>query len=386
MLATILDPVHLRAPRSAYVHVPFCVHRCGYCDFTLVAGKDQLIDDYLRALALQLRSVLGDERPELDTLYFGGGTPTHLSVTQLERLFTLVASHVRLTPGAEFTVEANPVDLDAERIDRLAAAGVNRISLGVQSFDADILALLERDHREPQIVAGLERLRARIDNVSIDLIFGVPGQSLDLWRTTLEQAISLRPRHVSTYGLTFERGTAFWSRREKGLLRPAPEELEGDMYALAMEQLPAAGWEQYEISSFATAGFRSRHNQVYWSGLPYHGFGPGAARYLQGIREREHRSVTNWLANVLAGRSTVAEREQLSDEDRARERLVLGLRRTEGIEGAQFSRETGFAFRELAGPAMDRFLQQGLLEERDGWLRLSRAGRFVADAVIVELL
>src|SRR5690606_8239230 len=150
-----------------------------------------------------------------------------------------------------------------------------------------------------------------------------------------------------------------WSRREKGVLRPMDEELERDMYALAMDRLPAAGWEQYEISSFAIPGFRSRHNQVYWSGLPYHGFGPGAARYLQGVREREHRSVTTWIAAALAERPTVTEHEQLSDEDRARERLVLGLRRIGGVEGAPFLRETGFTIRELAGPAVERFLQQG---------------------------
>jgi oxygen-independent coproporphyrinogen III oxidase len=297
----IPDPVHLQTPRAAYVHVPFCAHRCGYCDFTLVAGKDHLIESYLSALERELAGTVegtAGRGAKLDTLYFGGGTPSHLSPAQLCRLFELVLSRWELSPGSEFTIEANPVDLTDERIGVLAEYGVNRISLGVQSFDDQLLAVLERNHHGSTIGEVLKRLRGTIDNVSFDLIFAVPGQTLELWRDSLRQTVELGARHVSTYGLTFEKGTSFWSRRQTGGLQAAPEELEREMYAHAMSFLQSRGFQQYEISSFALPGFRSRHNQVYWSGRPYLAFGPGASRFIDGVRETNHRSVTTWLQRI----------------------------------------------------------------------------------------
>ena len=369
-------------PRSAYIHVPFCAHRCGYCDFTLVAGRDDLIDAYLEALAIELTKL---ERPcEVDTLFFGGGTPTHLPAPELERLMTLARRWFPPAPGAEICVEANPAGLDDVKIAVLAQAGVNRVSLGVQSFDDAVLKLLERDHRGAEVPAVVERVRRRIPNIGLDLIFGVPGQSFGLWRDTLAQAIALRPTHVSTYGLTFEKGTAFQSRLNKGLLQRCDEEVERQMYELAMDELPRAGLEQYELSNFARPGFRSRHNEVYWAGRPFFGFGPGAARYAAGRRELNHRSVTTWINRVLAGQSPIAESEELSAEGRARELVMLNLRRGEGIHLAQFREQTGFDFRQLAGEALPRHLRQGLLEECDGHIRLTREGRFLADTVFAE--
>ena len=247
-------------PRAAYLHVPFCAHRCGYCDFTLVAGRDDLTDDYLRAMSVELASL--ERAREVDTVFFGGGTPTHLPPKQLAGLLELTRKWFVLAPGYEWSVEANPFGLSDEKIELLADAGVNRISLGVQSFDADVLKLLERDHRADEVVSAVERIRRRIENVGLDLIFGVPGQSFDLWRETLSKAIKLKPTHLSTYGLTFEKGTAFWTRREKGALAQLPDELERDMYAATMSDLAAAGFEHYEISNFARPGFRCRHNQT----------------------------------------------------------------------------------------------------------------------------
>src|SRR5580700_6155530 len=339
-------------PRSAYIHVPFCVHRCGYCDFTLVARRDDLIDAYLEALAIDLAQL---ELPrEVDTLFFGGGTPTHLPADQLRRLLNLTLRWFVPATGAEVCVEANPAGLDDAKIAVLAEAGVNRVSLGVQSFDAGILELLERDHRGPEIPAVVERVRRSIPNLGLDLIFGVPGQSIDLWRATLKAALALEPTHLSTYGLTFEKGTAFQSRLNKGLLDRCEEESERQMYALAMDELPRAGFEQYELSNFARPGFRCRHNEVYWAGTPFFGFGPGAARYAAGRRELNHRSVTTWINRVLAGQSPIAESEELSPEGRARELIMLNLRRCEGLALGGFQEQTGFDFRELAGDALSR--------------------------------
>jgi oxygen-independent coproporphyrinogen-3 oxidase len=371
-------------PRSVYIHVPFCAHRCGYCDFTLVAGREELIGDYLRGLEWELSRL---ERPrDVETLFVGGGTPSHLPPPQLARLMELLRQWYRLAEDCEFSVEANPAGFDQAKIDVLLDAGVNRVSLGVQSFDDPMLSLLERDHHAADVVTVMERLRGRCANVSFDLIFGVPGQTLPLWRETLKRAIELGPTHVSTYGLTFERGTSFWSRRRKGQIVAAPEELERAMYAAAMDDLAAAGFEQYEISSFARPGYRCRHNQVYWSGRPYFGFGPGAARYINGRRESNHRSVTTWLKRVLAGESPVGDAETLSPEERARERIVLGLRRTEGLDRDEFRRETGFDVEMLAAAALARHHRAGLLEIIGSRIRLTREGRFLADSVIVDFL
>lgn len=371
-------------PTAAYIHVPFCAHRCGYCDFTLVAGKDHLAGDYLRALEIELTSL---ERPrQVETLFLGGGTPTHLSAPHLERLLTLVRRWFEPVPGCEFSVEANPAGLDQEKIGLLAAHGVNRVSLGAQSFDEAILTILERDHDAAKIERAVALLKEHTDNISLDLIFGVPGQSLDLWRETLAQTLALGPRHVSTYGLTFEKGTAFWSRRAKGTLQPANDELERAMYALAMDMLPAAGFEQYELSNFAQPGFQCRHNETYWAGMPYYGFGPGAARYLGGRRTTNHRSVTTWIARVLSGKSAIGDVDELSPADRARETLIVALRRARGVNRVEFRATTGFDLDELAGKPIARHLAMGLLESTPEAVRLTREGRFLADSVIVDLV
>ncbi|MGH9172723.1 MAG: coproporphyrinogen-III oxidase family protein, partial [Vicinamibacterales bacterium] len=246
--------------------------------------------------------------------------------------------------------------------------------------------LLERDHREADIVSAVERLRPRIGNISLDLIFGVPGQSLDSWEQSLSRTVKLQPTHVSAYGLTFEKGTAFWSRRRQGTLTPLPDDRERAMYAQAMDRLPAAGLEQYELSNFARPGFRCRHNEGYWQGRPHFAFGPGAVSYLDGMRATNHRSVTTWLRRVLAGQSPIAETERLEPEDRARELLVIGLRTCGGVDRDDFRRRTGFDLHALAGEAIRKHQSFGLLEDDARRLRLTREGRFVADSVIVDLL
>ena len=371
-------------PRAAYLHVPFCVHRCGYCDFTLLAGRDDLAGDYLRALELELRQL---EQPrEVDTLFFGGGTPTHLAEAELARLLELAREWFRLAPGGEFSVEANPAGLTDEKLRLMADAGVNRVSLGVQSFDEGLLKLLERDHRESEILDAVAGLRERFENFSLDLIFALPGQTLTHWRETLRRAIELRPTHLSTYGLTFEKGTAFWSRREKGAIEQLPNELERDMYAAAMDDLATAGFEQYEISNFSRPGFRCRHNQTYWRALPYFGFGPGAARYILGRRESNHRSTTTWIKRVLAGQSGVAMSEELDPEHRAREAIVLGLRQFDGIRRDEFQTLTGFDLDSLVSETIRREVAAGRIEDFGEGIRITREGRFFADPVMIAFL
>jgi oxygen-independent coproporphyrinogen-3 oxidase len=367
------------AARSAYIHVPFCRHRCGYCNFTLVAGRDDLIDAYLGALDREL-SWLGGPRP-VKTLFLGGGTPTHLPPHQLERLLAIARERFVLDAGGEFSVEANPIDIDEERVRVLAAAGVNRISLGAQSFNSAKLKLLERDHSAEQIQAAIAHCRNSIASISLDLIFGVPDESLEDWQADLRSALALTPDHLSTYGLTFERGTSFWSRLQRGELGKTDEEIEGQMYEWAIDTLTAAGFEHYEVSNFARVGHRSRHNETYWTGGEFYAAGPGAARYIDGRREVNHRSTTTYLQRVLAGQSPVAESEQLGPEDAARERLVFGLRRLQGIDAAIFETSTGYSVETLGGPALREYLQLGFLKQEAAHLKLTRRGLLVSDAL-----
>ena len=372
----------VESPISAYIHVPFCAHRCGYCDFTLVARRDDLIEPYLTALAQDLES-LGEPRP-VETLFFGGGTPTRLTPAQLDTLTKLTARWFLLGAGGEFSVEANPAALDEQRLAVLSNAGVNRISLGIQSFDDRTLTFLERDHRSAELPAVVNRIRTRFSNFGIDLIFGVPGQTLESWRETLQRATDLGPTHISTYGLTFEKGTTFWSRRNRSEFAAAPEELERDMYAAAMDDLSAAGFVHYELSNFAQPGFECRHNQMYWRRGEYYGHGPGAVRLLKGRREMNHRSVSTWIHRLQTGISPIAEIEELEPAAAAREGAILGLRRTSGIDRRQFLMQFGIELDLLCGDAIQQHLRQGLLEDFGTGVRLTREGRFLADSVMVD--
>jgi oxygen-independent coproporphyrinogen-3 oxidase len=371
-------------PRAAYVHVPFCHHRCGYCNFTLVTGRDDLVGDYLRAIAIEVATT--EPKREVDTLYFGGGTPTYLKPDQIRQLTSSVLHRHPLASGHEFTIEANPADVDPTMIKTLGALAVTRLSLGGQSFRAEKLQLLERDHAAADIRRVVAFAHEAKMQVALDLIFATPGETLGEWAADLEAALALGPHHVSTYGLTFERGTAFWGRRLRGEFAEVDEELQRDMYALAIDRLAAAGYEQYEVSNFARPGCRSRHNQVYWSGKGYFAYGPGAASYMDGVRKTNHRSTTTYLRRVLNGSSPIAEREELSSEARARELLVFGLRRMEGVSRREFSRQTGFECDDLVAAPLRKFIDLGLLADDGERIRLTREGLFVSDAMWPEML
>ena len=367
-------------PRAAYIHVPFCRHRCGYCNFTVVAGRDDLVPRFLEALEREL-SALGDPK-EVDTLFIGGGTPTLLEPADLQRLLAIITAWHPLAAGGEFSLEANPECFDQARAACLAAAGVNRISLGAQSFNREKLRRLERSHTAAEITRSVELARAAGASVSLDLIFAAPHETLEDWRADVQAAVALEPDHISTYGLTFERGTTFWGRLSRGELSQADEELERTMYAEGIDLLTAAGFEHYEVSNFARPSHRCRHNQVYWDAAPYYAAGPGAARYVNGCRQVNHRSTTTWMKRVLAGQSPVAESETLPPEDRAREALVLGLRRIEGVALDAFAQRFGYSAEALFGAeTLQALVDQGLLACADGRLRLTREGLFVSDSI-----
>lgn len=371
-------------PRSAYLHVPFCARRCGYCNFAVVAGRDDLQDAYLKAIAFELAS-LGRPRP-VDTLYFGGGTPTQLALSRFEDLCRVALQWFELRPGYEWTVEANPLDVTPELIDVLGRHGVNRVSLGGQSFEPGKLALLERDHTPQQVPTAVTLLRQAGISVALDLIFAAPGESLEAWQADVAAALRLAPQHLSTYGLTIEKGTSFWTRQAKGKLEELDEEVQRSMYLHAIDALTDAGFEHYEVSNFARPGCRSRHNEAYWAGVGYFAAGPGATRYVDGVRQTNHRSTTTYIKRVLRGEAPVAESETLLPENRARERLVFGLRRLEGVRRDAFHAATGYTIEGLAGPAIDRFVELGVLHSDAERVRLTREGLLVSDSLWPDLL
>jgi len=375
------------SPRSVYIHVPFCAHRCGYCNFTLVAGRLDLAEPYLAAIERELAGLAEPHEPRpVDTLFFGGGTPTQLSPPQLSRLLQSVLRWHQPAAGYEFNIEANPADVTPELIALLAQHGVTRISLGAQSFQSAKLRTLERDHQPDDIRRAAGLIRESGLQLSLDLIFGVPGETAADWQADLDAALALAPDHISTYGLTFERGTTFWNRLSHGQLHRADEGTERSLYLRAIDQLSAAGLEHYEVSNFARPGRRCRHNEAYWAGQQYDAAGPGATRYVAGVRETNHRSTTTYLKRIQAGQSPVAEREQLGPEDAARELLVFGLRRMAGVDRAWFAARSGFEIDALVGPSLRRYVDLGMLEDTGTAVRLTREGLLVSDAIWPDFL
>jgi oxygen-independent coproporphyrinogen-3 oxidase len=371
-------------PRAAYVHVPFCAHHCGYCDFAVAVGQDERIDAYLDALEIELTR-LREPQP-VQTLFFGGGTPTYLPHRPLERLLRLVQHWLPLLPNHEFSAEANPSFLDQEKVALLHAFGVNRLSLGVQSFQPRLLQILERDHRPDDVPRVLEFIRPLIANYSVDLIFGVPEQTLEQWQDDLARAFALQPRHLATYGLTYEKGTRLWKQREHGQVAALGEETEYRFYTDAMDALAGAGFEHYEISNFAQPGFRCRHNQVYWANHAYFGFGVGAARYVNGVRELNTRDLRTYIRRLEAGEMPTFQSECLPPRERAIETIAVQLRRAAGIDRRDFQQQTGFALDGLIGPKIVDLVEQELMLDDGVAVVLTRKGKCLADAVVAALM
>jgi oxygen-independent coproporphyrinogen III oxidase len=394
-------------PRTAYIHVPFCAHHCGYCDFAVTAGRDHLIAHYLDALALEL-SGLGNPRP-VETLFIGGGTPTHLHVDQLARLLGAIGRWLPLgeedrgqrtedrktglssvlcplSSGPEFSIESTPDSLSDEKLALLAANGVTRVSVGVQSFRPESLTALDRRHTAVQIPRAVELVRRHRLALSLDLIFAAPGSTLANWAADLDAAIALGPDHISTYGLTYEKGTSLWKERQRGAVPVVPEDDELAMYEEAIDRLTAAGFEHYEVSNFTRPGFRCRHNERYWANEAYYGFGVGAARYVHGVRELNTRDTQAYIRKVLAGESPTFQSEQLEPRERAFETIGTQLRRLAGIDRVRFREQTGFELGELVGERLAVLVAGGLLADDGGSVRLTRRGLCVADAVIEELM
>ena len=364
-----------------YIHIPFCKQKCAYCDFYSLAGSEQHMDAYCAALTRHLEEVAPRcSGTTVDTVYFGGGTPSYLGAARLTALLKTIKKRYSLARDAEITVECNPDSAgDWKELRQLRRAGFNRISLGVQSTDDALLREIGRVHTFEQVTDAVAAARmAKIKNISLDLIYGLPHQTLEQWQDTLRTAAALEVEHLSCYGLKVEEGTPLYDRRDTAAL--PDDDLQAEMYLWAVDYLAQHGYHQYEISNFARDGFESRHNLKYWQMMPYAGFGPGAHSDFGDVRF----AYTRDLHSYMAGNLELSEREELTPRDRMQEYIMLSLRTTAGIDRRYFEQQ----YRQRFDP-MEKLLVQyeahGLAARTEKGWRLTAAGFLVSNTVIVSL-
>lgn len=386
----------MRKPLEIYIHIPFCLKKCAYCDFLSAPADGDVREQYVQALLREMQAVPETTMDyEVVTVFLGGGTPSLLTGEQLERILASLRRHFSMAANAEITMEANPGTVDAKKLAAYRAAGVNRLSLGLQSTEDEELRLLGRIHDYQTFLETFQLAReAGFDNINVDLMSSLPGQTPESWERSLRRVVSLGPEHISAYSLIIEEGTPFYEaygeddrRREEG---EAPkwlptEEQERLMYRRTGEILSAAGYERYEISNYAKPGLACRHNEGYWTGVPYLGLGLGAASYIEGTRFSNRRDLVEYLA---ASKDVVDLREDVSHlttEERQEEFFFLGLRRMEGVRRADYRERFGEDW-ERYQASMDRLVRQGFLEETAAGIRLSAAGIDVSNGVFAELL
>ena len=367
-----------KKPTSAYVHIPFCTQICYYCDFSKVFIKNQPVDSYLEHLLQEFHSY---DIQKLRTLYIGGGTPTALSAPQLELLLDGLTKNLDLLVLEELTIEANPGDLDADKIAILKNSAVNRVSLGVQTFDNKMLKKIGRSHLEKDIYENIDRLKlAGFDNISIDLIYALPGQTMDQVKDNVAKAIALDIPHMSLYSLILENHTVFMNRMRRGKLPLPKEELEADMFDYIIAELERAGFEHYEISNFSKQGFESRHNLMYWDNAEYYGIGAGASGYVNGVRYKNHGPIRHYLKAVEEGNARINE-EHLSLREQMEEEMFLGLRKKSGVSRSRFEEKFGTSFEDLYGQVVRDLCHQGLLQVEGQQIRMTKKGLFLGDTV-----
>ena len=380
-----------------YVHVPFCVRKCLYCDFySLPTGHGALPkrladaahadnDPFIAALEKEMDSIPQGFAP--DTVFLGGGTPTELSDGNFAAMFGLLHRRVDLSRVVEWTCESNPGTLTREKIKVMIGAGVNRVSMGVQSFDPKTLEFLGRIHSADEAAAGFQLLReCGMKNINLDLMYGVPGQSRDAVEKSLQRLIGLGPEHTSCYCLIFEDGTPLTDLKQRGFVKEVEDDEELDQFNLVRNTLAGAGYEQYEISNFAKPGRECRHNLLYWSGGEYIGLGPSAHSHWSGARWGNIRDLAAYCRKLEASESVRAFEERLDGEAKARETLVMWLRRLAGVRRDEFRAATGFDYAELCRESLPWLRREGLLDDAGDRLRLTERGLFVSDGIFAELV
>ncbi|HCF84205.1 MAG TPA: coproporphyrinogen III oxidase [Ktedonobacter sp.] len=378
---------------SLYLHIPFCHTRCHYCDFNTYAGILPLREPYVRALLTEIGMAgtvaqLPDGKPRRSrTIFFGGGTPSLLSVSQISRILNACYTNFAVDEDAEITLEANPGTLSQEQLIGLRAAGINRLSMGAQSFDAELLKALGRIHSPKDITKAVHDARvAGFTSINVDFMFGLPGQTMSHWRETIDRALDLHIEHLSLYSLIIEEGTPFYTWTHEGRITPGDEDLCADMYEYADERLQEAGYKNYEISNWSLPGFQSRHNLTYWHNLPYLGMGAGAYSSFGGRRFSDVRDPVEYIRLLKTHQWPEAESETIDKAQAMSETAFLALRTAQGLHLPTFEQRFAIPFTQFVGDRL-RFVEEaGLLEREPDRLRLSKRGRLLGNEVFLRLL
>lgn len=379
---------HHRRSTSAYIHIPFCEHICYYCDFNKVFLEGQPVDEYIESLLKEIRLTLEQYPTAIsETIYIGGGTPTSLTAKQLDVLLTGVHRYLPTATTKEFTVEANPGDLTSEKLEVLKAHGVNRLSMGVQTFDDRLLKKIGRKHSVQDVYDTIKLLeKKQFDNVSIDLIYALPGQTLESFRDTLNQALAFDLPHYSMYSLILENKTMFMNWIRQGRLELPSQEIETQMFAEAMEAMEKSGHHQYEISNFARPGKESMHNLVYWNNENYFGFGAGASGYLGNQRYKNLGPIQHYMKPLKENQRPIVETEELTLQNRIEEEMFLGLRKLEGVSLANFKEKFKKELTEVYAKILPDLEAEGLAVVDEKRLRLTSKGLFVGNDVFEKFL
>ncbi|MDL5041078.1 radical SAM family heme chaperone HemW [Heyndrickxia coagulans] len=374
--------------KAAYIHVPFCEHICYYCDFNKFLLKGQPVDEYIEMLLEEMRIKTAESPCEkLSTVFVGGGTPTALNERQLEKLLAGIRTILPYDGDGEFTFEANPGETSEEKLRLLHDYGVNRLSFGVQSFNDRLLEKIGRTHRREDVHRTISHARKiGFSNISMDLMFALPGQTLEDFRETLGEALSMGLPHYSSYSLIIEPKTIFYNLMRKGKLRLPSQDAEADMYSMLMDEMEKHGLKQYEISNFAKPGYESRHNLVYWNNEEYFGFGAGAHGYEKGVRLSNYGALKKYIGMLRDGCLPVMETHTETKKEKMEEEMFLGLRKNEGVRFRHFREKFGVDMKEVFAGAIKEMTERGLLEEKGGSLRLTREGRFLGNEVFEAFL
>jgi oxygen-independent coproporphyrinogen-3 oxidase len=373
-------------PLGLYIHIPFCKSKCAYCDFYSLAGCEAKMDDYVAALTAHLAETAPmAAHHTVDTVYFGGGTPSYLGPERMRKLLQAVKRYYHVDKHAEITMEANPESVDKAMLTHLRRAGVNRLSLGVQSACDSELAALHRPHSFAQVKAAVDAARkAKLKNLSLDLIYGLPGQDPESWHNSVEEILALNPEHLSCYGLKVEEGTPLAGRVARGEQLP-DDDAQADMYLWMVDRLAAAGYYQYEVSNFAKKGRESHHNLRYWLMREYIGFGPGAHSDFGGRRYSYLKDLEGYIDGVLKGGRIIEESNLIPQRERSGEYLMLGLRTSRGIEEWEYRREFFMNFDPIE-TKLEFYEAQGWAERKDRRWRLTPKGLLLSNQLIGELL
>jgi len=371
-----------------YIHIPFCRQKCLYCDFPSWAGKEERMQAYVDALTAEIRKRATEHTDKkVVSVFFGGGTPTTLSIPMLEQLMAAVFENWDIAEAAEITTEANPGTLDGEMAAALKKMGFNRLSMGVQAWQNRLLKSLGRIHTIESFQENYKAVReAGFENVNTDLMFALPNQTMEDWQETVKNIVALNPEHISAYSLILEEGTPFFDRYEKGELEPASEELDREMYHWAVGYLAEHGYEQYEISNFAKKGRQSRHNRIYWQAEEYLGMGLGSHSYMNGERFHNTYDLQEYI-NADGEVSVLKEEvEIITREDALAEFMFLGLRLTEGVSFARFRERFGVEMKNIYGSQIEELLKDGLLEDDEKGIRLTARGVDISNVVFEKFL